>query len=445
MASMVRKIFLGASALGLFLALNALSAYYPTVDQGEPAPSASAWPVYVTTLPTPVGVSAASLPLPAGAATSANQTTANSSLSSIDGKLPSPVSGKVPVDGSSVTQPVSAASLPLPAGAATSANQTTANSSLSSIDGKLPSPVSGRVPVDGSSVTQPVSAASLPLPAGAATSANQTSGDQKTKIVDTAGNVVESILAAGVQALPVIPVGIQYFFSTVNSTTAQLSAGATFNGTPEDTKNQPTYSILAVSDQPGTMYVRQYIDSGGTQLTLAETFAVTAGAGFSRSGVVNGNYVKVSFTNTGASATTTLRIDTAYGIIQPATQLNNLPISLAEVNGKVITPQSVDGGSQFLFPTLATMAGTPAYFATATTSTLKSGGGVLKRICLGTNGGNGDTITAYNNTSAAAPIMVLVTTSGGSAPGTCAGYDAKFTTGLTIVTAGTTKWTVVYE
>lgn len=53
--------------------------------------------------------------------------------------------------------PISAASLPLPSGAATSANQTTANSSLSSIDGKTPALVTGRVPVDGSGVTQPVS------------------------------------------------------------------------------------------------------------------------------------------------------------------------------------------------------------------------------------------------------------------------------------------------
>lgn len=41
--------------------------------------------------------------------------------------------------------------------------------SVSSIDGKTPALVSGRVPTDGSGVTQPISAASLPLPAGAAT------------------------------------------------------------------------------------------------------------------------------------------------------------------------------------------------------------------------------------------------------------------------------------
>ncbi len=74
-----------------------------------------------------------SLPLPTGAATSALQTTGNSSLSSIDSKI------------------------------------TTGNSSLSSIDGKTATLVSGRVPVDGSAVTQPVSVVSLPLPTGAAT------------------------------------------------------------------------------------------------------------------------------------------------------------------------------------------------------------------------------------------------------------------------------------
>ena len=57
----------------------------------------------------------------------------------------------------------------LPTGASTAANQTTGNSSLSSIDTKTPALVTGRIPVDGSAVTQPVSAVSLPLPTGAAT------------------------------------------------------------------------------------------------------------------------------------------------------------------------------------------------------------------------------------------------------------------------------------
>lgn len=85
------------------------------------------------------------------------------------------------------TQPVSAAALPLPAGAATAAKQDTEITSLASIDGKLPATVAAEHVTAGSphanrlsdgtafykattpSDTQPVSAVSLPLPSGAAT------------------------------------------------------------------------------------------------------------------------------------------------------------------------------------------------------------------------------------------------------------------------------------
>ena len=53
--------------------------------------------------------------------------------------------------------PVTATSLPLPTGASTAALQTTGNTSLGNIDTKTPTLVSGRIPVDGSGVTQPVS------------------------------------------------------------------------------------------------------------------------------------------------------------------------------------------------------------------------------------------------------------------------------------------------
>ena len=62
--------------------------------------------------------------------------TIDTSTSSIDTKITTTANG-IKVDGSAVTQPVSATSLPLPTGASTSALQTTGNSSLSSIDGKL--------------------------------------------------------------------------------------------------------------------------------------------------------------------------------------------------------------------------------------------------------------------------------------------------------------------
>lgn len=49
------------------------------------------------------------------------------------------LAGALRTDSSATTQPVSAASLPLPTGAATAANQATEIASLASIDGKLPS------------------------------------------------------------------------------------------------------------------------------------------------------------------------------------------------------------------------------------------------------------------------------------------------------------------
>ncbi len=58
---------------------------------------------------------------------------------------------------------------PAPVGGATEALQLVGNASLASIDGKTPTLVGGRVPVDGSGVTQPISASALPLPSGAAT------------------------------------------------------------------------------------------------------------------------------------------------------------------------------------------------------------------------------------------------------------------------------------
>jgi len=167
-AALVNNTTGGATAANQGTANTSLS----SIDGKTPALVSGRQPVDGSGVTQPV--SAATLPLPTGAATSANQTTANTSLSSIDGKMPALVSGRQPVDGSGVTQPVSAATLPLPSGAATSANQSTANTSLSSIDGKTPALVSGRQPVDGSGVTQPISAATLPLPTGAAKAAGAT-------------------------------------------------------------------------------------------------------------------------------------------------------------------------------------------------------------------------------------------------------------------------------
>ena len=87
-----------------------------------------------------ITVDATSLPLPTGASTDAKQPalgTAGTSSADVITVQGIASMTALKVDGSAVTQPVSAAALPLPTGAATSANQTTTNTSLSSIDGKF--------------------------------------------------------------------------------------------------------------------------------------------------------------------------------------------------------------------------------------------------------------------------------------------------------------------
>lgn len=159
---------------------------------GQKTMAASA-PVVIASDQSTLPVSAGSLPLPAGASTSALQTSGNTSLTAIA----SSVAG---------TLAVSAASLPLPAGASTAALQTSGNTSLTAIA----SSVAGTLVVDASGHTVPVSAASLPLPTGAATAAKQpalgTAGSASADVISVqgiSGGVAQPISAA---ALP-LPTG----------------------------------------------------------------------------------------------------------------------------------------------------------------------------------------------------------------------------------------------
>jgi hypothetical protein len=120
-------------------------------------------------------ISASSLPLPVGAASSSLQSTANSSLGSIDAKTPN-LGQQLPANSMPIVIPAVQLTALTPPTTIT-ANLGTigaaaTESTLSAVNTKLPSGlsvISTRLIVDGSSVTQPISAATLPLPTGAAT------------------------------------------------------------------------------------------------------------------------------------------------------------------------------------------------------------------------------------------------------------------------------------
>ena len=137
--------------------------------------------------------------------------------------------------------------------------------------------------------------------------------------------------------LPQALSGTNFIFSTSNSTVAQLAANATFPGVIESTINQQTISILLTVDQPGILTLNQYIDLAGTRTISSWSFNIVAGAPFSRAFTANGNYFSLTYKNTGSATTTTLNLNTAYGTLFPANNLGNLPTSIADVNGTVLS------------------------------------------------------------------------------------------------------------
>jgi hypothetical protein len=109
--------------------------------------------------------------------------------------------------------------------------------------------------------------------------------------------------------------GVVYYFSTVNSTTAQLASGASFPGTIEDVTKYPSISFQAFADQNLTITIDQFIDVAGAKLSETKTLSYVAGEKLASSYEINGNYIRVTVKNEGGSTTTTLQVDTAFGII----------------------------------------------------------------------------------------------------------------------------------
>lgn len=118
-----------------------------------------------------------------------------------------------------------------------------------------------------------------------------------------------------------------YPISTGNSSTTQLAAGASFNGTIEAPQDQPSISILMTSDQPMTVRVRQFIDLAGSFAVPDVVLYVAAGVGLARSLPINGNYVQVIATNTGGSTTTTFNLNVAYGSLGDADSSGAQPVT----------------------------------------------------------------------------------------------------------------------
>lgn len=101
-----------------------------------------------------------------------------------------------------------------------------------------------------------------------------------------------------------------YIPSNLNVTSANLNAGASFTGSWEAIPSQCYVSINAFSTQPIRLVIEQAQDAVGDRKLPPITFIFQAG--FNQLIPVNGNFVRISATNLGGAATTTLVIDSQF-------------------------------------------------------------------------------------------------------------------------------------
>jgi hypothetical protein len=83
----------------------------------------------------------------------------------------------------------------------------------------------------------------------------------------------------------------------------------------------------------------------------------------------------------------------------------------------------------------------PTNITTATTTTVKSGSGVLRGIAVNTTAAG--TITVYDNTAASGTKIGIIAAS--VTPGLYLNLPARFAVGCTIVTGAASDLTVYYE
>jgi hypothetical protein len=237
-----------------------------------------------------IAVTAASLPLPTGAATSALQTTGNTSLSTI------------------ITNTT---------GVSTAANQTTGNASLSTIATNttgLNSLTKNTGIVDANTirvspatdVTQAISAVSLPLPSGASTSALQTTGNSSLSSID--GKITAVNTGAVVVSSSALPTGAA-------TQTTLASIDAKFSALGQNTMAGSTPVVLASNHSD---IVTKKSASSYAHLNSTGTTTIKSGAGILRRVVINtkgsASNTFTIYDNTSGSGTVIAAIDTVNGV-----------------------------------------------------------------------------------------------------------------------------------
>lgn len=321
----------------------------------------------------PLPITAASLPLPSGAATSAKQDTQTTHLATIAGAvsgtevqvdvvtMPTVTvqdgGGSITVDGTvgvSGTVAISAASLPLPSGAATAAKQPaigtagTASADVITVQGITSMTA---LKVDGSAVTQPVSgtvaatqsgawnvtnvSGTISLPTGASTLVEQQS--QTTHLATLAG--IDYVVGADVASLAVVGNGTAATAQRVTIASDSTGTIAVTQGTATNLKAQA--EAYQGGSAVGAANPLQVTLANGSvpshAVTNAGTFAVQAAQ--TGTWTVTGAGGTFPVTDSGGTLTVDAPVGTPVFVrlSDGASAISTLPVSLASVPSHAVT------------------------------------------------------------------------------------------------------------
>jgi hypothetical protein len=375
-----------------------------SVEAGTSSDPLRVDPTGTTTQP----ISATSLPLPTGAATSANQTTLGNQTTKIndgtntatvksastaavaaDTALVVAISPNTPIVASNPSVSATGSSPPAQAtsigGSVTTAAPSYTTGQLSSLSLNT----AGGLRVDGSSVTQPVSAASLPLPTGAATETTLSSINTKTLAAGQAAMASSSpvVIASNQTAIPVTDNGGSL---TVDGTvTATQGTAASLAGywpvrVTDGTNTMPT------GDAVGRAIFEKITDGTNTATIKAASTAAVAADPALVVAISPNNTIPISAASlplpSGAATETTLSaINTKTLSAGQAVMAASSPVVLA--SNQTAIPVTDNGGSLTVDGTVTANQGTAASLSgywpvriTDGTNTLPTGDSVARSI-----------------------------------------------------------------
>ena len=238
--------------------------------------------------------------------------------------------------------------------------------------------------------------------------------------------------------------------SSNNSSTTNLSAGATFTGSADDVANMATIIVSLFANQTCTLIVDQ--SSNGINWDISDTYALAASSGESFSIAAVASYARIRVTNTSGSATTAFRLQTIYSTTTQAgfrrlgqtTSSLSAPVVLASdqpaLNVNVLsnpTPTPSDSGCTFGTRTLAATTEVLLVKATYTEQTSNAQRSIVSSNAQDSSAGTGirSVKITYYTSVGVGPFTEIITLNGTTAVNTVAS-DICYIELVQAVTAG---------